>query len=145
MRVSPARVYAMARSKAFLRRGVKILWRCPESMVEGTDIPAETLLCFPGGLADRLAEMTGKSALVTTEAFTGKVERPDGSGGVEWAMAWSNNGFGSEADGFCQTYCNTVPTPQGGTHEQGFRAAITKGLRAYADHSQCQESGADHT
>ncbi|WP_339747148.1 DNA topoisomerase IV subunit B [uncultured Maricaulis sp.] len=140
MRVNPARVYAMARSKAFLRRGVKILWRCPESMVEGSDIPAETLLCFPGGLADRLTEMTGKSSLVTTEAFTGKVERSDGSGGVEWAMAWSNNGFGSEADGFCQTYCNTVPTPQGGTHEQGFRAAITKGLRAYADHANAKKA-----
>jgi topoisomerase-4 subunit B len=140
MRVNPARVYAMARSKAFLRRGVKILWRCPQSLLEGTDIPAETILCFPGGLADRLTEMTGKSSLVTTEAFTGKVERPDGSGGVEWAMAWSNNGFGSEADGFCQTYCNTVPTPQGGTHEQGFRAAITKGLRAYADHNQPKKS-----
>ncbi|WP_417468007.1 DNA topoisomerase IV subunit B [Maricaulis sp.] len=141
MKVSPARIYAMARSKAFLRRGVKILWRCPQSMVEGTDIPAETVLCFPGGLADRLAEMTGKSALVTTEAFTGKVERPGDGGGVEWAMAWSSNGFGSEADGFCQTYCNTVPTPQGGTHEQGFRAAITKGLRAYADHSHAKKAG----
>tara|TARA_R110000744_G_scaffold61821_4_gene127669 strand:- start:58 stop:2073 length:2016 start_codon:yes stop_codon:yes gene_type:complete len=140
MKVSPARVYAMARSKAFLRRGVKILWRCPESMVEGTDIPSETVLCFPGGLADRLAEMTGKSALVTSEAFTGKVERPDDGGGVEWAMAWSSNGFGSEADGFCQTFCNTVPTPQGGTHEQGFRAAITKGLRAYADHSHAKKA-----
>jgi topoisomerase-4 subunit B len=140
LRVNPKRVYAMARSKAFLRRGVKINWRCSPSLVEGTDIPAEAELCFPGGLADRLTEITAGRALITTESFTGKVERDDGAGGVEWAVSWSGNGFGSEADGFCQSYCNTVPTPQGGTHEQGLRAALTKGLRAHAEHTHAKKA-----
>jgi topoisomerase-4 subunit B len=140
LRVNPKRVYAMARSKAFLRRGVKINWRCTPSLVEGTDIPSEAELCFPGGLADRLAEITAGRALITTESFIGKVERDDGAGGVEWAVSWSGNGFGSEADGFCQSYCNTVPTPQGGTHEQGLRAALTKGLRAHAEHTHAKKA-----
>ena len=140
MAVKPARVYAMARAKAFLRRGVKIQWRCAPELVEGTDTPAEALLCFPGGLADRLAEITAGRTLVTAESFTGKVERQDGAGGVEWAVAWSNTGFGSEADGFTQSFCNTVPTPQGGTHEQGLRAALTKGLRAYAEHANAKKA-----
>ena len=134
-KLKPARLFGQARTKAFLRRGVKILWRCAPSLVEGTDIPIETILCFPGGLADRLAELTAGRATITAEGFDGKVDREDGGGGVEWAIAWSTNGFGSEADGLCDTFCNTVPTPQGGTHEQGFRAAVTKGLRAYAEHT----------
>jgi topoisomerase-4 subunit B len=138
--VKPARVYAMARAKAFLRRGVKIHWKCAPELIEGTDIPAETILCFPGGLTDRLAEITGTRTLVTAEAFTGKVEREDGHGGVEWAIAWSNTGFGADADGFCQSFCNTVPTPQGGTHEQGLRGALTKGLRAYAEHAHAKKA-----
>ncbi len=132
-RVKPARVYAMARAKAYLRRGVKIQWRCAPELLEGSDIPAEALLCFPGGLGDRLAEITEGRVLVTEESFTGKVDREGGAGGVEWAIAWSNNGFGGEADGFCHSYCNTIPTPQGGTHEAGLRAALTKGLRAHAE------------
>ena len=140
MRAKPARLYAMTRNKAFLRRGVKILWRCAESLVEGTDIPSETVLCFPGGLADRLAELNEGRALVLTEAFTGKVDREDGAGGVEWAVSWSNNGYGGDADGFSQSFCNTVPTPQGGTHEQGLRAALTKGIRAYAEHTHAKKA-----
>lgn len=140
LKVKPSRVYAMARAKAFLRRGVKIQWRCAPELVEGTDTPAEALLCFPGGLADRLAEIVQGRALVTAESFVGKVERDDGTGGVEWAIAWSNNGFGAEADGFCQSFCNTVPTPQGGSHEQGLRAALTKGLRAYAEHANAKKA-----
>ncbi|MBR9825481.1 MAG: DNA topoisomerase IV subunit B [Alphaproteobacteria bacterium] len=139
-KVKPSRIYAMARAKAYLRRGVKIQWRCAPELVEGSDTPAEALLCFPGGLADRLAEITQGRALVTEESFTGKVDREGGAGGVEWAVAWSNNGFGSEADGFCHSYCNTVPTPQGGTHEAGLRAALTKGLRAHAEHTNAKKA-----
>jgi topoisomerase-4 subunit B len=139
-KLKPARLFGQTRTKAFLRRGVKILWRCAPSLVEGTDIPAETVLCFPGGLADRLAELTAGRGTITAEGFDGKVDREDGGGGVEWAIAWSTNGFGSEADGLCDTFCNTVPTPQGGTHEQGFRAAVTKGLRAYAEHTHAKKA-----
>ncbi|PWE17284.1 DNA topoisomerase IV subunit B [Marinicauda salina] len=136
--LKPARMFAMARSKAFLRRGVEIRWRCPEEMVEGTDIPAETVLSFPGGLADRLAELSAKSTLVT-EIFAGRVEREGRMGAAEWAVAFSADGFG-EIDGFCHSYCNTVPTPQGGTHEQGLRAALAKGLRAHGELSNVKKA-----
>ncbi len=128
----PARLFTMARSKAFLRRGVEIRWSCPAGLVEGTDTPSEAVLSFPGGLADRLEELVGGAALLT-EIFAGRVEREDGRmGAFEWAVAFSANGFG-ELDGFLQSYCNTVPTPQGGTHETGLRSALAKGLRAYGE------------
>jgi topoisomerase-4 subunit B len=133
------RLFTMARAKAFLRRGVEIRWKCAPELVDGTDIPAETTLCFPGGLADRLTELVGAANLVT-EAFSGRVEREGRMGAVEWAIAFSENGFG-EHDGFCQSYCNTVPTPMGGTHEQGFRAALSKGLRAYGDIAGVKKAG----
>ena len=125
------RLFAMARAKAFLRRGVEIRWKCASELVDGTDIPAETTLSFPGGLADRLTELLSNANLVT-DAFSGRVKRDGRMGAVEWAVAFSENGFG-EHDGFCQSYCNTVPTPMGGAHEQGFRAALSKGLRGYGD------------
>lgn len=133
------RLFAMARAKAFLRRGVEIRWKCAPELVEGTDIPAETTLSFPGGLADRLTELVGPANLVT-DAFSGRVERDGRMGAVEWALAFSENGFG-EHDGFCQSYCNTVPTPMGGAHEQGFRAALSKGLRAYGDIAGVKKAG----
>ncbi|MCW5723781.1 MAG: DNA topoisomerase IV subunit B [Maricaulaceae bacterium] len=140
LRLKPSRLFAMARAKAFLRRGVEIRWACPEDLLDNAETPAEAVLRFPGGLADRLAELVKGCALVTTEPFTGRVERDDGRGGAEWALAWSANGFG-EADGFTQSFCNTVPTPQGGTHEQGLRNALTKGLRAYAELTSVKKGG----
>ncbi|MEO1038289.1 MAG: DNA topoisomerase IV subunit B [Pseudomonadota bacterium] len=135
----PARLFAMARAKAYLRRGVEIRWRCAPELVEGGDTPAGTVLSFPGGLADRLQELITKAALIT-EPFTGRVERESGRmGAVEWAVAFSANGFG-EQDGFMQSYCNTVPTPQGGTHENGLRSALAKGLRAYGELSNAKKA-----
>jgi topoisomerase-4 subunit B len=87
---------------------------------------------FPNGLADFLKERLGEIETVTTTPFAGKVERAEGGGAVEWAVAWSPAGFG-EADSFMQSYCNTVPTPEGGTHEAGFRAVLLRGLKAYGE------------
>lgn len=130
--LKPARLFAMARSKAYLRRGVSIRWSCAPELVEGSETPSEMVFCFPGGLADYLAEtMDGKST-ITAEAFADRVEREEGHGGVEWAVQWTGAGFG-DADGFVRSYCNTIPTPEGGTHESGLRAALMKGLRAYAE------------
>ena len=132
----PARLYRMARSKAYLFRGVEIRWRCAaERLGDGT--PAEAVFHFPNGLADFLKERLGETATVTPEPFAGRIERPrlangEGGGAVEWALTWSGAGFG-EHDGFMQSYCNTVPTPEGGTHEAGLRAALTRGLKAYAE------------
>jgi len=126
----PARLYRMARSKAYLFRGVEIRWKCaPERIQDQT--PAEASFRFPNGLADFLAERT-EGLETVTETFAGRIERQGEAGAVEWAITWSPAGFG-EADGFMSSYCNTVPTPEGGTHEAGLRAALTRGLKAYAE------------
>ncbi|RYF92703.1 MAG: DNA topoisomerase IV subunit B [Caulobacteraceae bacterium] len=127
----PARLYRMARSKAYLFRGVTIKWSCDPSRIQDKTLP-EAVFHFPNGLADFLAERTKGINTVTPEAFTGRIERTGEAGAVEWAVTWTPQGFG-EADGFVQSYCNTVPTPEGGTHESGFRAALTRGLKAYGE------------
>jgi topoisomerase IV subunit B len=126
----PARLYRMAKAKAYLFRGVQIHWKCAPSQI--TDhTPTEDRFYFPNGLADYLAErIEGTEAL--SEIFSGRVERKDEGGAVEWAIVWSAAGFG-EHDGFTQSYCNTIPTQDGGTHEAGLRAALTRSLKAYAD------------
>ncbi len=127
----PARLYRMTRSKAYLFRGVQIKWSCaPERIHDQT--PPEATFHFPNGLADFLAERTKGLETVTPTSFSGRIERQGEAGAVEWAVTWTPRGFG-EHDGFMQSYCNTVPTPEGGTHESGFRAALTRGLKAYAE------------
>ncbi|WP_029416179.1 DNA topoisomerase IV subunit B [Brevundimonas bacteroides] len=126
----PARLFRMARSKAYLFRGVEIRWTCSAERI--TDhTPTEATFHFPNGLADALAERIGEMETVTP-TFSGRVERKGEAGAVEWAVTWSPIGFG-DADSFVQSYCNTVSTPDGGTHEAGFRAALVKGLKAYGE------------
>ena len=126
----PARLFRMARSKAYLFRGVEIKWTCaPERIIDAT--PETATFHFPNGLADALAERIGELDTVTP-AFSGRVERKGETGAVEWAVTWSPIGFG-EADGFVQSYCNTVSTPDGGTHEAGLRAALVRGLKSYGE------------
>jgi topoisomerase-4 subunit B len=127
----PARLYRMARSKAYLFGGVEIRWSCDPSRIHD-QTPAEATFRFPNGLADFLAERIKDVETVTPQPFAGRYERPGETGKVEWAIAWTPAGFG-DADGFMQSYCNTVPTPEGGTHEAGLRAALTRGLKAYAE------------
>ena len=127
----PARLYRMARSKAYLFRGVQIKWTCDPGRIQD-QTPPEAVFHFPNGLADFLAERIKSVATVTPEAFSGRIARTGEAGAVEWAVTWTPQGFG-EADGFMQSYCNTVPTPEGGTHEAGFRAALTRGLKAHAE------------
>ncbi len=127
----PARLYRMARSKAYLFGGVEIRWSCDPSRIQD-QTPAEATFRFPNGLADFLAERVKGIETVTPEPFAGRIERKSEGGAVEWALTWTPAGFG-EADGFMQSYCNTVPTPEGGTHEAGLRAALTRGLKAYAE------------
>jgi topoisomerase-4 subunit B len=127
----PARLFRMAKSKAYLFRGVEIRWKCaPERITDQT--PAEASFHFPGGLADVLAETMDGVDTVTPEPFVGRVERSGEGGAVEWAVAWSPAGF-ADADGFMRSYCNTIPTPDGGTHEAGLRAVLTRGLKAWAE------------
>ena len=132
LRFRPARLFQMARSKAYLYRGVEVRWNCdPALLPEDSKIPAEAVLSYPNGLADQLDEVFHDKATITETAFTGLVDMGK-EGKVEWAIAWTRAGFG-EADGFARSYCNTIPTPEGGTHEAGFRSAITKGLRNFAE------------
>jgi topoisomerase-4 subunit B len=134
----PARLFRMARSKAYLFRGVEIRWTCAAERI--TDqTPTEAVFHFPNGLADALAERIGDLETVTP-AFEGRVERKGEAGAVEWAVTWSPIGFG-EADGFVSSYCNTVSTPDGGTHEAGFRAALVKGLKAYGELTNEKRAG----
>ncbi len=127
----PARLYRMARSKAYLFRGVEIRWRCAAERI-ADQTPAEATFRFPGGLADYLAETLQSAETVTPAPFTGRIERTGEAGAVEWAVAWTPAGFG-DADGFMRSYCNTVPTPEGGTHEAGLRAVLTRGLKNWAE------------
>lgn len=132
LRWKPARIFQMARSKAYLFRGVEVRWSCdPELLPEDSKIPAEAVLSYPNGLADQLGEVFKGKATITDTAFTGLVDSGQ-DGKIEWAVAWTAAGFG-DSDGFSRSYCNTIPTPDGGTHEAGFRSAITKGLRSYAE------------
>ena len=131
IRFKPQRLFQMTRSKAYLYRGVEVRWKCdPELLPEDSKVPAEKVLSYPNGLADQLDEVFKGKATITEQNFAGLVETDDGK--VEWAIAWTNAGFG-ETDGFARSYCNTIPTPDGGTHEAGFRSAITKGMRNYAE------------
>jgi len=130
LKLRPARLLRMARSKAYLFSGVEIRWR---SEVDDGETPTEASFRFPGGLADYLAETLGKAATYAERPFAGRVDftqrfGADTPGSVEWAVNWT-----PARDGFIQSYCNTVPTPEGGTHEAGFWAAILKGIRAYGE------------
>lgn len=124
----PARLYRMTRSKAYLFGGVEIRWTCDPSLIKDKDTtPAKAEFHFPGGLKDYLKASLGDDFQVTREIFAGKSEKQGGHGSLEWAVTW----FGG--DGFINSYCNTIPTGEGGTHEAGFRNVLTRGLRAYAE------------
>ncbi|MBD8546296.1 DNA topoisomerase IV subunit B [Sphingomonas sp. CFBP 8760] len=124
----PARLYKLARSKAYLFAGVEIRWRCAPDLVAGTDIPAEAVFQFPGGLADHLREQLGDRECATADFFAGSQDFPGEQGRVEWAVAWP-----LWSDGSFSWYCNTIPTPDGGTHEQGLRQALVRGLRHFGE------------
>jgi topoisomerase-4 subunit B len=123
----PARLFKLARSKAYLYAGVEIRWKCTPSLAS-EEVPQEAVFQFPGGLSDHLAEQVGDRECVTSQFFAGRQDFPEDQGRVEWAVAWP-----LWSDGAYSWYCNTVPTPDGGTHEQGMRAALTKGIRAFGE------------
>ncbi|MEO7505451.1 MAG: ATP-binding protein, partial [Sphingomicrobium sp.] len=125
---NPERLYKLARSKAYLFAGVEIRWRCDPSLASA-QVPETATFQFPGGLADHLREQLGERECVSSPAFAGRQDFPDSQGAAEWAVAWPLWSEGSNES----YYCNTIPTPDGGTHEAGLRAALTKGVRAFGD------------
>lgn len=128
-RFDPARLFRMARSKAYLFKGVEIRWSCPKALIKNPDeVPEKESLHFPGGLKDYLVFTLGARATITPRPFAGAWKASEGVGRMEWAIHWPADG-----DGFCHTYCNTVPTPLGGTHESAMRSALARSLRAYGE------------
>jgi topoisomerase-4 subunit B len=125
MHFKPNRLYRLARSKAYLFAGVEIRWRCDPELIND-DTPTEAVFQFPGGLSDHLREQVNGRECVTSEFFSGQQDFAEEQGRVEWAVAWP-----LWSEGSYSWYCNTIPTPDGGTHEAGIRAAIVKGIRAF--------------
>jgi topoisomerase-4 subunit B len=127
----PARLFKLARSKAYLFAGVEIRWKCAPSLASD-EVPEEAVFQFPGGLSDHLTEQVAGRECVTSQFFVGRQDfapqNGESQGRVEWAVAWP-----LWSDGAYAWYCNTVPTPDGGTHEQGMRSALTKGIRAFGE------------
>ncbi len=137
-RFSPNKLYRMARSKAFLFKGIHILWKCaPELLGEGEITPAEAELHFPNGLRDFLNYQIGSRTTVNRTAFAGESALANDEGKVEWAVTWPE-----DENGFCYSYCNTVITPQGGTHELGFKSALLRGLKEYGEMANIKKAAA---
>ncbi|MFC4351246.1 DNA topoisomerase IV subunit B [Fodinicurvata halophila] len=127
---SPGRLYRMARSKAYLHRGVEIRWSCEASLLgEHDKTPHQESLHFPGGLNDFLASIIDDRQTVVATPFSGESKFPNDAGKVEWAITWPS----IPDEGFISSYCNTVPTPDGGSHEQGFRLALNKAIKSYGE------------
>ena len=127
-RFKPARLFKLVRSKAYLFAGVEIRWKCASALAS-EEVPGEAVFQFPGGLADHLKEQIGTRECVTSQFFSGTQDFPgEEQGRVEWAIAWP-----LWSDGSYSFYCNTIPTPDGGTHEAGLRGALTKGIRAFGE------------
>ncbi|MBV8939010.1 MAG: DNA topoisomerase IV subunit B [Alphaproteobacteria bacterium] len=128
-RFSPERLYAFVRSKAYLYKGVEIRWACDAQLLgENSTVPAADIIHFPGGLRDFLTQQLGDRPTVTPQPFCGEAEIDDGKGRIEWALAWP-----ADEEPYVGYYCNTIPTPEGGTHEAGLKNAIMRGLKAYGE------------
>jgi topoisomerase IV subunit B len=125
----PDRVFKMTRSKAYLFGGVEIRWCCAKELLHETaDVPEEATFHFADGLKDYLSAMMAGAALVHPDVFTGTAGKIGAHGGAQWAVAWT-----ADRDGFLSSYCNTIPTPDGGTHESGLRSALLKGIKDHAE------------
>ena len=127
VRFEPRPLYEMARTRAYLYRGVEIRWSCDAALLPNAGaVPETAVLHYPGGLVDYLTAVLGKRHTLTPAPFAGQGSLNGDAGRVEWALAWPD-----DEEGFVASHCNTVPTSQGGSHEAGMRAALVRGLRAY--------------
>lgn len=133
----PERIYSFIKSKAYLYKGVEIRWHCDQVLLSGkTDVPEKAVIHFPKGLEDYLATKITDAKTVTAQPFIGSRELPENAGKVEWAIHWSD-----QVEPFFKSFCNTIPTPLGGTHENGFRAAVLKSIKAYGEMSHQKKTG----
>jgi len=128
-RFKPERVFKMTRSKAYLFGGVEIRWSCAKELLRATaDVPEKATFHFADGLKDYLSAAINGAALIHPDIFTGSAGKIGAHGGAQWAVAWT-----ADRDGFLSSYCNTIPTPDGGTHEAGLRGALLKGIKDHAE------------
>jgi len=123
----PKRIYDLAKSKAYLYKGVEIYWKCAPELIQKEEAPLEAVIHFPGGLKDYLDSKLDTNKIIGGEIFAGTTEIKEQHIKIEWAMCWH------EDDNFIQSYCNTIPTPMGGTHEQGTRAALMRSIKIYGE------------
>ena len=123
---SPGRIFRMTRAKAYLFGGVELRWSCDENLASD-EVPAKAVFHYPDGLKDFMTARIEGETRIVDDIFAGKTGRPGSHGSVEWAVAWTLE------DGSVSSYCNTVPTPDGGTHEAGLRAVLLRGLKGYAE------------
>jgi topoisomerase-4 subunit B len=123
----PSKIFELAKSKAYLYRGVKIEWECVPELLHKSLTPQQATIHFPNGLSDYLNTKIKPDQLIGKEFFAGQINSPQDNIKLEWAVGWYDN------EGFVQSYCNTIPTPLGGTHEQGFRAALLRGFKVYGE------------
>ena len=126
LRLRPSKIYTLAKSKAYLYRGVEIRWAC-DPLILPADIPEQDVIKFPNGIVDYLLSKLNPAALITSTIFSGEVSIQSEKARIECAIGWH------EDEGFFQSYCNTIPTPLGGTHEQGLRNALVKSIKSYAE------------
>ena len=134
----PERVFKMTRSKAYLFGGVELRWSCAKELLRGVeDVPEKATFHFADGLKDYLSETLSSATLVHPDIFTGTAGKIGIHGGVQWAVAWT-----ADADGFLNSYCNTIPTPDGGTHKSGLRTALLRGLKDHAERMNQGKRGA---
>ncbi len=125
--LKPKKVYDLAKSKAYLYKGFEIHWYCASELINNDEVPTKSVIHFPNGLKDYLDSKLDKDKIIGGEIFSGNTEIPSENIKIEWAICWH------EDENFVQSYCNTIPTPQGGTHEQGNRAALNRSIKIYGE------------
>ena len=127
IKLKPKKIYDLAKSKAYLYKGVEIHWTCPDSLIVADNVPENDVIHFPNGLRDYLESNLDKSKIIGSEIFSGNTEIKGENIRLEWAICWHEN------RDFIKSYCNTIPTPLGGAHEQGNRAALSRGAKIYGE------------
>jgi len=127
LKLKPKRIYDLAKSKAYLYKGVEIHWSCPSELISSDEVPESDIIHFPGGLRDYLDSHLDKTRIIGEEIFSGNAEVKSANIKIEWAICWHEN------RDFVRSYCNTIPTPMGGTHEQGTRSALSRGVKIYGE------------
>jgi len=123
-------------TKAYLHKGLKITFRDEAARGHPAE-KATAVFEHPGGIADFLTKLIVDRAKAPTVPQVVYVLR-DGEQGfrLEAALQWTES-----PDETLRSYVNGIPTPQGGTHEQGLRAAVVKAMRSFMETANLSPKG----